>query len=250
MQKLTYLNLSHNQIRIDYYDGRPWPLLTSANLRVLDLSFNLIEDFNEPLINGLPNLTILNLNHNLISFFISAVIRNNSNLRTLSLNNNKISIMIYLPDTSTVTELNLFGNNFNFCKTSVPIFSETSLTTLRLGRPGLTYNPSSFKRLSLQSLHIRDFSQHRFAAEILDKQLYLVDLTIENGVMDQTAVENKSFLRKITFFNLPNLKTFVVNNCTSLGSGIVRLRNVTNLSTIDIHKVTQMERRFLSIFSN
>ena len=248
LQKLTHLNISHNRININYFDGRSWPILTNINLRFFDLSYNLVSDLNMHLISGLPNLTDLYMDNNKVSFFMPAIFENSSKLKTLSLNNNKLSLMVYSYNKTTVRELNLFGNNFSFSNDVVPFLNGASLKILRIGRPGLIYYPSTFKSIRLHYLQLRNFSQRLLTLDVLRSQKDLIALEIDNGIMEHANVENKQYLSNITFSNLPQLKSFFVNQCGNIGFGVIRLKNVTNLKTVDIHKASFSKRTFGEFF--
>ena len=236
---MTHLNMAHNYINIDYFDGRPWPLLVNANLQVLDLSYNHIEFIEQSLLNGLPNLTHLFMNGNRISIFLSEYFQNVLKLRTISLNYNQLAIMVYSSNLTSISELNLIGNRFSFSFESRPFaYVNKTLTTLRVGRPGLIYYPSTFANLrSLRILSLRYISQSVLDRNLFSDQILLSELEFKYGDLVNAAIENKNMLRSMSLFYLPHLNTLLVRRCERLGNGFLRLSFVRNLTRVIINKI-------------
>jgi len=241
LPELLYLNLSHNNIIIDFGNSPTWSLLSSnTKLQVLDLSHNRIDYIDQPLFNGLQNLRRLYLDNNFIPVFTSVYFFWVRDIATISMNYNNIS-EIFFPHAYHMIEFNMLGNSFNFTNTTIPFEKAPKLHTLRLGHPGLIYYPITFKYLtSLRYLYLKDFSQPILSSRLFADQQFLETLKVEDGKMENVNIGNMTSLTNLFFKNLPNFTRCTITNCSNLDQGFIHFQDVPNLTYVKVHDLRNL----------
>lgn len=253
LNKLSVLDLSHNQLITNSFNDK-LVFNDLTQLRILNLSHNLLTRLNEQILSKLINLQIINLEHNSLADIGENTFHANANLKIINLAHNKLKRLsenvfsrvpqlnqLYLEMNSLTSihaaafgnlvnliELNLNGNNLQGVP---PVFASLkSLKSLDLGKNQIReIESANFQGLtSLMGLRLVD----NFVTRIGNNSFrYLPALHVLNVASNQIAfIESTTFssnIQKIHAIRLDN------NSLTDLAGVFPNLKSLIWLNVSD-----------------